>query len=496
MKKVFTTKEEARERLFAGVNKVADAIASTLGPAGKNAIIGRPYQDPLMTNDGRTIAENALPLDDEIENLGAQVVLQVTKRTDSNAGDGTTTTTVLLQSILNEANKRLGTDSLVSSLNDTMALKREIDTDCETALAELEKQKVEIKTKKDLKNIATVSMESEEYGELLSDIFWKIGKDGVVTVEDSGDFMVESEIVTGLEVPHGFVSGYMANNDNGTCKFSNVGIIVTNQKLGSIEQLKPITNKLFAKTKELVIFADTVEKELVGGLILNKINGVFHVTVIKTPVGRKDILEDIACVTGAEFYDTDKGMDIVNIEVEHLGRCVTFTADKDKTTIVGGTGDTKPHIKKLKAELEISKSTFDKENLEKRIAKISGGVAVIRVGATSEAEREYLKLKIEDAVNATKWAFKDGYVAGGGLALRKVAHKMPKSILFNALKRPYEKIKENAGGELDVSNDIIDPYRVVSQALKNACSTAGMFITTDIAIADKFEKPKDISLDD
>jgi chaperonin GroEL len=357
-----------------------------------------------------------------------------------------------------------------------MVIKKQIDTDCIKALEELEKQRIEIKTKKDLKNIATVSMESEEYGELLADTFWKIGKDGIVTVEDSGEFTIESDIVTGLEIMNGFSSAYMTNNQDGTCIFTGANILVTNQQIGSLEQIKPITNKLFAKTKQLVIFADTIDKNVISDLVVNKINGVFHALVIKLPVGRKDILEDIASVTGAEFYDVDKGMDIVNIAVEELGLCEKITTDKDKTLIVGGAGNTKDHIKSLKAQIEQSKSVFDKENLEKRIAKISGGVAVIRVGAISESEREYLKLKIEDAVNATKWAFKDGYVKGGGIALKNVAEKMKTSILYNALKRPYEKIQENAGGELNIPDTVIDPFKVVSQALKSACSTARVWI--------------------
>lgn len=494
MAKIFLTKEQAREKLFSGVNKLADAISSTLGPAGKNAIIGRPYQDPLITNDGATIAKETI-FDDEIENLGAEVIRQVTKRTDGNAGDGTTTTTVLLQAILNEAQSKLNGDSLITSTNNTMLIKRQIDDDCVKALSELEKQKIEIKTKKDLKNIASVSMESDEYGELLADTFWKIGKDGVVTVEDSVDFNIESEIMTGLEIPHGFVSSYMSNTDEENCVFNSINILVTNNKIGSLEQLKPITNKIFGKTKQLVLFTDNIEKEVISGLILSKVSGSFNLTVVKTPVGRKDILEDIATVVGANFYEVDKGMDITNITVEELGFADKITIDKDKTLIVGGTGSNKDHIKKLKAQLESSKSVYDKEQLEKRIAKITGGVAVIKVGAVSESEREYLKLKIEDAVNATKWAFKDGYVRGGGLALKAVAESMKDNLLYKALKKPYEKIQENAGGNLEIPDTVIDPYKVVSQALKNACSTAGMFITTDIAIADKVEKPKDISLD-
>ena len=488
MSKVYLTGDQAREKVIIGFDKLADAIGRTLGPAGRNAIIGRPFQNPLITNDGVTIAKE-FELDNELEQLGVSVIRDATKRTNDNAGDGTTTTTVLLQAIVNEAIKKLEKqDAFSVTSSNPMAIKKEIDEACLKAEKILQEKSTKIKTKKDLEQIATISMENEVVGKIIADLFDKIGKDGVVTVEDNQSFDVEPQITEGLEVLNGFVSPYMATTEKREAVIEKPFILMTNESIGSTQQLIPIINQIKDKTRQLVIFCEAVEKEMITEFVISKLNGSFTFVVIKTPAGKPEILEDIQAVVGGEIVDTQKGMSLVNSTIDHLGKADKIIADKDKTLIIGGKGNVKEQVKKLKDQLSKNDSLYEKNNLEKRIARLSGGIAVLRVGATTESEREYLKLKVEDAVNATKCALQDGYVKGGGLALKEVAGELGDTIITQALKVPYEKIQENAGGNLEIKSTVIDPTKVVLQALKNACSVAGLFITTEIAIADKKEK--------
>lgn len=490
MSKVYLSGEEARDKVVSGFNKLADSIGRTLGPAGRNAIIGRPFQNPLMTNDGGTISKE-FELEDEIEQLGVSVIRDATKRTDDNAGDGTTTTTVLLQAIVKEAIKKLDKKDAFSLNNSNpMAVRKEIDEACAKAEKLLIEKSTKIKTKKDLEHIAIISMENDEVGKIIADLFDKIGKDGVVTVEDNQSFDIEAQVKEGLEIPNGLISPHMVTNQKGEAVIEKPFILMTNESIGSSKQLVPIFNQIKDKTRQLVIFCESIEKEMITEFIIAKLNGSFSFLVIKTPAGKPEVLEDIQAVIGGEIIDTQKGMSLANATIESLGTSDKVISNKDKTLIVGGKGNVKEQIKKLKDELVKTDSQYEKNNLEKRIARLAGGIAVLRVGATTESEREYLKLKVEDAVNATKCALQDGYVKGGGLALKEVADELGDTIITEALRSPYNKIQENAGGNLEIKSTVIDPTKVVLQALKNACSVAGLFITTEIAIADKKEDEK------
>lgn len=496
MKKIIKLGNEARISLKAGIDKVADAVKVTLGPSGRNAILGHPFQTPEITNDGVSIAQE-IYLDDEIEQLGADKIKEICKGTDDKAGDGTTTATVLAQAIMKTGFEKLDTTEFTKSQNNPIQIKNEIMVACETICKELTKIAKPISTLEDIKQVAFVSVESKEIAQVIAEMFEKIGKDGVVTVED-GYLELESEVVDGLELEAGLTSDVFFTTEDKKCILEKAPILVTNQKIETIEQIKYLTQKINAESgeKNLVIIADDFSRDLLQAFAMAKLQGVFNVIAIKPPYfGKKEKMQDVAIMVGATFIDKEV-TNVKDVELVNLGSAKKIIVDKDKTVILGAKGDTKARLKELKDELKTVKNKFDQEQLKKRIAKLSGGIGVIRVGGESETERGYLKKKIEDAVNATKYALQEGVVRGGGLALKTIAEKLPKNILTEAIKAPYNQIQENAGGDLEIGEDIIDPVKTTKTALRAACSVAGLILTTEVAIADKYEEPKDFKVND
>lgn len=491
MRKVYKTGKEAREETVKGMNIVADSVCMALGPHGRNAIIGLPYQDPLITNDGKEIADS-FTLDDEIQELGCQVIKAGAKNANDTAQEGRKTTVCLIQAITNSAMEKMSSkNSFIDSTVDSIALRKEIKDSCDKAVKLLEKKAIKVKGKQDLINIATASSENKEIGTIVGELFEKIGKDGVVTIEDNHLFGIETELVEGLEIENGFVSPQMATHDKEAI-VEKPYILMTNEKIGGAAQIKPIIAEVCKSSKTLIIFCEHIEKEIVVEMVVNKLSNVFSCIVIKLPAGKPEVMEDIQTLVGGEVIDLNKGLSLKETKIEQLGRAEKIIVDKDKTLIVDGKGDVKSKIKQLKEEHKAADSLYVKNNLEKRIAKLSGGVAIIRVGAESDRESKYLKNKIKDAVSATKLALQEGYVKGGGIALKEVAEELGDTIITEALKAPYEKIQKNAGGKLDIPNNIIDAVKVLKYALTNACSEASMFITIELAVNDKNEEPKSV----
>lgn len=487
MSKIIKTGKDARESLKRGIDKVADCVRLTLGPSGRNAIIGKKFESPEITNDGISVAK-AIVLEDEIENLGAEKVKEVGKLTDDSVGDGTTTATVLLQAIMNEGFSRLETDnSLIKKRVDPIAVKKEIDEACVLVVAELKKLAKPIKTKKELEQVAFVSVESKSTAKIIADLFDKIGKDGVVRVED-GFQEIDSEVVEGMEIGTGYYAPYMANTEDRELVLSNAKVLITNTEINKISQLEPVIAKLHEKgIKELIIVAEGISKEVQDILVVNKLKGIFTVHAIRpTWFTLKDRYEDLAVRFGGMFFDKDKSLFTEAVELTDLGTVTKLVATKDKTLLIGGSGNTAPRVKQLKAEMK-NVGEFDKKKLEERIASLSGGIGIIRVGSSSDTERGYWKKKIIDAVGATKAAMDEGVVKGGGVTLKNISEKLPKSILTEALKAPYNQIIHNVGFPIEVGDDIIDPVKITRTALQNACSLAGMVLTTEVAIAIKNE---------
>ena len=494
MRKVVATKNEARHKLLSGLNKVADCVVCTIGPSGRNAIIERPYQSPLKTNDGVTVA-NEIYLDDEIEELGGQIVKYATKATNSKAGDGTTTTTVFLKTLANECFDKINRD-ILGEIN-TMEMKREIEKECDKAVSKIKEKSKKIKTKKELSDIASVSMEDREIGDIIAEVLHTVGVDGRVLTEESLEFKTSYEFVDGSNFNFGFISPIMANNDKGEAEIEKVPILVTNTKLSSIGQLLNILKILKDKQqKNLLIFTESIEKEIIPQINRLKMDTGFNLVIVKTPAGKPEILEDIVSICGGQVMDENLGKKLEETEILDTGFAQKIIVNKDETIIVKGAGNPKESIKNLKEKVKISKSEFDKEQFKKRIGNLSGVIGKINIGATTESGREYLRLKIEDAVNATRCAMEEGYIKGAGLTLLEVAEEMKDSILYNTLKSPNEQINKNAGKILEVPEWVIDPVKVVRSALENACAEVSLLITTDVAIADKKEKPKDLSFDD
>lgn len=521
---------DARMALGRGVDTVANAVRVTLGPRGRNVALDKGYGGPTITNDGVSIAKDIV-LKDKFENMGASVVKEVAGKTNDKAGDGTTTAVVLTQSLVSEGLKRIAMGA-----NATM-VRRGIEAAAKDAVAELKAMARPVKGKNDYRQVATISAESSELGVTIANTIEKVGKDGVVTVEESQSLGIESEVVEGLEFDKGYVSAYMiTNTDRMEAIAKDAPILVTDAKISAVADILPLLEKL-AQTgkKDLVIIADDVDGEALTTLVVNKIRGVFNVLAIKAPGygdRKKEILTDIATTIGAEVISEELGKKLVDVTIPMLGKASRVVSTKDNTVIVGGKGkksDITARVSQLKAQLSQSDSKFDKENIEERIAKLSGGVAVIRVGAATETEMKYLKDKIEDAVNATKAAIEEGIVIGGGSALAKVGKKLMKSkmkedkhdeysigyrILISALSSPISQIAKNSGYEdssvivrdvvtaglefgYDASSDdtepqivnmyeagIIDPVKVTRSGVENAASAAAVLLTTEVAVAD------------
>src|SRR3989338_3362187 len=464
MAKQILQSDEARKALKNGIDKVADIVKLTLGPRGRNVALDKSWGGPTITNDGVTIAKE-ITLADKFENMGASIVKEVAQKTNDKAGDGTTTSIVLFQAMVRDGLKRLGpaVNPMVVREGMEQALTDAVDVLNSAAM------KREISSKQEIKQVATIASESENLGEIISEVMQKVGPTGVVTVEESQSLGIDKEVVEGMEFDKGYVSAYMITNaERMEAVAKDVSILVTDQKISAIKDILPLLEKIAQSgKKELVIIADDVDGEALATFVVNKLRGAFNVLAVKAPGygdRKKEMLADIATLIGAQVVSEDLGVKLENAELVMLGRAQRVVATKDSTVIVGGKGkkpDIHARVAQLRKQLENIDSKFDKEKLEERIAKLTGGVAVIRVGAATETEMKYLKDKIEDAVNATKAAVAEGIVPGGGAALAKVGEKLGKKIdakahdeytvgyriLLSALSAPLLQIANNAGRE-------------------------------------------------
>ena len=514
--------DEARQKLYKGVQALADSVKVTLGPKGRNVILDKKYGGPLITNDGVTIARE-VELKDPEENMGAQLVKEVATKTNDAAGDGTTTATILADSMISEGLKHLqaGANAVQMKGGIQMAVKA-----IEKALEEMAVQIGDSKEK--IAQVATISAQDKEVGELIADIMDLVGNDGVITVEESQTMGIEKEVVEGMQFDNGYVSPYFITDPSRMeASYDDVKILLTDKKVSSIQELLPILEKV-AQTgkKEVVLIAEDIDGEALATLVLNKLRGTFNVLAVKAPAfgdRRKEMLKDIAVLTGATVISDEIGLKLETAELAHLGEARRVVADQDKTTIVEGKGDKgtiEARVDELKVLLSKSSSDFDKEKLQERLGKLAGGVGVIKVGAATEVELKERKLKIEDALNATKAAVEEGIVPGGGVALLRAMKALDElkgdademngvAIVRGALSRPLHQIAENAGkdrkkvlekvldggeGEgYDAAKDeyvdmikegIIDPKMVTREALKNAASVASLFLTMGGAVSD------------
>ncbi|MEX0672655.1 MAG: chaperonin GroEL [Candidatus Paceibacterota bacterium] len=524
--------EQARKSLKRGVDRVADAVKVTIGPRGRNVVLDKGYGSPTITNDGVSIAKE-IELSDKFENMGASIVKEVANKTNDGAGDGTTTSVILTQSIVTEGMKHT-----TMGMN-AMAVMHGIEQAAKESVEVLKKIAKPIKTRNEIKQVASISAESDEIGEIVADTLDKVGKDGVVTVEESQSFGVESDIVKGMQFDKGYVSPYMVtDSERMEAEYKDAAILITDQKISSVKEILPFLEKLSQSgKKDLVLIAEEIEGEALATFVVNKLRGSFNVLGVKAPGygdRKKEMLEDIAITTGGKVVSEEKGMKLDTAELDVLGKASKVIATKDETTIVGGKGkkaDIEKRANQLKTQLENTDSKFDKEKIEERIAKFAGGVAVVRVGAATETEMKYKKLKIEDAVHAAKAAIEEGVVPGGGSALVKAASKVRANhksfsnqateigynIVLRALEAPLRQIISNAGREdasvviervMSDKNDgynavteeyvddmikagIVDPVKVTRMAIENASSAASTLLTTEAAIAEEAKDDKD-----
>ena len=514
--------EDARKSLLEGVNKLADTVKVTLGPKGRNVVLDKSFGAPLITNDGVTIAKD-IELEDKFENMGARLVKEVSEKTNDVAGDGTTTATVLAQSMIKEGVKNVAAGA------DPMAMKRGIDKAVNSAVEELKKISVPVNGKEDIARVASISANNDEVGELIAEAMEKVSKDGVITIEESKTSNTELNVVEGMQFDKGYVSPYMVTDtEKMEAVVDNPYILITDKKISNIQEILPLLENLMQSSGKLVIVCDDIESEALSTLILNKLRGVLNVVAVKAPGfgdKRKAMLEDMAILTGGEVISQDLGMELKDTQITQLGRAKQVKVQKENTIIVDGAGDKEKiaeRVRQIKAQIEETKSEFDKENLHERLAKIAGGVAVIGVGAATEIEMKDKKLRIEDALSATKAAVEEGIVAGGGTAyvniipaVEKVAksleggEKLGAEIVLKALEEPVKQIARNAGLEPAVILDnvkksaigfgfdadkeqyvdmkkagIVDPTKVTRSALQNAASVAAMVLTTESLVTD------------
>jgi len=532
MAKQILFNEKARRALKSGIDKASNTVKITLGPRGRNVALDKGYGSPTITNDGVSIAKE-ISFKDKFENMGAEIVKEVANKTNDIAGDGTTTTVVLLQALVEEGMKH--TEQGLSA----MGVRHGIEKASAEAVAALKSLAKKIGNDEEVRQVATISAESEEIGQIIADTIKEVGKDGVVTVEESQSLGIEKEVVEGLEFERGYVSAYMVTDTSRMeASYKDPLILITDKKVSSVQEVLPILQKIAESgKKDLVIIAEDVDGEALTTFVLNKLRGTFNVLAVKAPGygdRKKEMLQDIAAMTGAQVISEETGIKFENATLEMLGRAAKVIATKDKTVIVGGKGakkDISARISQIRAQIADTTSKFDKEKLEERLAKLAGGVAVIRVGAATETEMKYLKLKIEDAVNATKAAIEEGIVAGGGVALVKAAQKVAENfaknkdkmddasrvgyeVVLKALEMPLRQIAQNAGvdagvvvekvknakgnaGYDAVKNEIVpdmvaagivDPVKVTRTGLERAASAAAMLLTTEAAVA---EEPKD-----
>ncbi len=517
--------EQARALIKKGVDKLANAVKITLGPKGRNVVLDKGYGSPTITNDGVTIAKE-IDLEDKFENVGAQLVQEVASKTNDVAGDGTTTATLLAQQMITD-----GFRVLAAGAN-PMVMRHGIEKGVKAVVDELHKISKPVKSTEEVAQVASISAADPEVGKLIAEVMEKVGKDGVVTVDESQTFGIDKEVVEGMQFDRGFVSAYMINNaDRMEAVYNDANILITDKKISALNDILPLLEKL-AQTgkKELVIIADDVEGEALATFVVNKLRGTFNVLAVKAPGfgdRRKEMLQDIAIVTGGRVVSEDIGLKLENAGLDVLGTARKVIATKENTTIVEGRGDKKmieERVSQLKAEIKTTTSDFDKEKLQERLGKLAGGVAVIKVGAATETEMKEKKHRIEDALHATRAAVEEGIVPGGGVALIRAAHvldnlnvegdeKVGVQILKRALEEPVRQIAQNAGKDGSVIAEevkklkgghgynaaedkyedlvaagIVDPTKVTRFALQNAASIAAMLLTTEAVVTDIPEK--------
>ena len=526
MAKVIKFGEDARKSLLEGVNKLADTVKVTLGPKGRNVVLDKSFGAPLITNDGVTIAKE-IELEDKFENMGARLVKEVSTKTNDVAGDGTTTATVLAQSMIKEGVKNVAAGA------DPMAIKRGMDKAVNTAVEGLKEISSEVDGKEDIARVASISANNEEIGNLIAEAMEKVSKDGVITIEESKTSNTELNVVEGMQFDKGYLSPYMATDtEKMEAVLDNPYILLTDKKISNIQEILPLLESLMQESGKLLIVCDDMEGEALSTLILNKLRGVLNVVAVKAPGfgdKRKAMLQDIATLTGAEVITQDLGLELKDTTIAQLGRAKQVKVQKENTIIVDGAGDKQQiadRVAQIKAQINETKSDYDKEQLQERLAKIAGGVAVIGVGAATEVEMKDKKLRIEDALSATKAAVEEGIVAGGGTALINVIPKVEKlveslkdgeklgaEIVLKALEEPAKQIAVNAGLEpavivekvksssvgtgFDAGKEeyvdmkkagIVDPTKVTRSALQNAASIASMVLTTESLVTDAPEQ--------
>ncbi|MGU7966830.1 chaperonin GroEL [Streptococcus suis] len=514
---------DARESMVRGVDILADTVKVTLGPKGRNVVLEKAYGSPLITNDGVTIAKE-IELEDHFENMGAKLVSEVASKTNDIAGDGTTTATVLTQAIVREGLKN------VTAGANPIGIRRGIEAAVATAVEALKAQAIPVSNKAEIAQVAAVSSRSEKVGEYISEAMERVGTDGVITIEESRGMETELDVVEGMQFDRGYLSQYMVtDNEKMVAELENPFILITDKKISHIQDILPLLESILQTNRPLLIIADDVDGEALPTLVLNKIRGTFNVVAVKAPGfgdRRKAMLEDIAILTGGTVITEDLGLDLKDATIEALGQAAKVVVDKDGTTIVEGAGNPEAianRVAVIKSQIEGTTSEFDREKLQERLAKLSGGVAVIKVGAATETELKEMKLRIEDALNATRAAVEEGIVAGGGTALVNVIDSVAKlelkgddetgrNIVLRALEEPVRQIAYNAGYEGSVIIDklknselgtgfnaatgewvnmmdagIIDPVKVTRSALQNAASVASLILTTEAVVANKPE---------
>ena len=528
MAKQFKYGEEARKALETGVNTLANTVKLTLGPKGRNVVLERKYGAPLITNDGVTIAKE-IELKDPFENMGAQLIKEVSVKTNDVAGDGTTTASVLAQAIIREGLKNVAAGA------NPMLLRKGISIATDKAAEALKAISKTVESKAQIASVASISAGDENVGKLISDAMEKVGKDGVITVDEGKSMTTELVVVEGMQFDRGYASAYMATNpDKMEAVIDNPVILITDKKISSLQEILPLLEQVMKNGLKLVIIADDIEGEALTALVLNKLKGVINVLAVKAPGfgdRRKAMLEDIAILTGGQVISSEVGMELKDVNLYQLGRARLIKSDKDNTTIVGGAGDENQisaRINVIKSQIASSTSDYDREKLQERLAKLSGGVAVINVGAATEIEMKETKMRIEDALSATRAAVEEGIVPGGGIALLSVIgavkeatkdlsgdYKTGANIVIKALEAPIRQIAENCGvdGGVVINNimhansvtygynaltdeycdmlesGIIDPTKVTRSALQNASSVASTLLTTESLVADIPEPP-------
>ncbi|MGM0899405.1 MAG: chaperonin GroEL [Bacillota bacterium] len=514
--------EDARSLMLQGVDKLADAVKVTLGPKGRNVVLEKKFGTPLITNDGVTIAKE-IELENAFENMGAKLVAEVASKTNDIAGDGTTTATVLAQAMIREGLKN------VTAGANPVGIRRGIEMAVENAVEGLKSISQQIEGKESISQVAAISSGDEEVGKLIAEAMERVGNDGVITLEESRGFTTELDVVEGMQFDRGYQSPYMVtDSDKMEAVLENPFILVTDKKIGNIQEILPVLEQVVQQSKPLLIISEDVEGEALATLVVNKLRGTFNAVAVKAPGfgdRRKAMLEDIAALTGAEVITEDLGLDLKSTNIAQLGRAAKVVVSKDNTTIVEGNGDSEKiiaRVAQIRSQLEETTSEFDREKLQERLAKLAGGVAVIKVGAATETELKERKLRIEDALNATRAAVEEGIVAGGGTALINVYNQVAEvaaqqegdvatgiNIVLRALEEPVRQIATNAGLEGSIivhrlkteevgigynaatgewvnmlDQGIVDPTKVTRSALQNAASVAAMFLTTEAVVAD------------